>query len=156
MIRSNLNVVLRIIVCFNSHLRHFFLKLYRFQQTNINISCTLFLSVRQKKGNWKWYHFYKQHSLTVFGASMYVISFFNWSAQQIKSDNNCIFLLSSCQNQIEIDRSISQSQKWPFITRRFVLEITAKCFVITHLMSLVVCTQLQHWSWGTAPESGDI
>lgn len=154
-------MVLRIIVCFNSHLRRFFLKLYRFEQTNINISCTLFLSVRQKKGIendtifisstvWR----YLEHQCMLY--STFVISFFNWSAQQINNDNNCIFLLSSCQNQIEIDRSISQSQKWPFITRRFVLEITAKCVVITHLMSLVVCTQLQHWSWGTAPESGDI
>lgn len=97
---------------------------------------------------------YLEHQCMLY--STFVISFFNWSAQQINNDNNCIFLLSSCQNQIEIDRSISQSQKWPFITRRFVLEITAKCVVITHLMSLVVCTQLQHWSWGTAPESGDI
>ena len=102
-------MVLRIIAYFNSHLRHFFLKLYRLRQTNINTNCTLFLSVRQKREDWKPYHFYKQHILTVVWASMYVMfylrHFFNWSAQQINNDKNCIFLLSSCQNQIEIDRS---------------------------------------------------
>lgn len=48
MIRSNLNVVLRITVCLISNLCHFFSNC-TLQQTNINANCTLFLSVRQKK-----------------------------------------------------------------------------------------------------------
>lgn len=113
MIRSNLNVVLRILVCFSSHLRHFFFKLYF--AANKHQYQLYIIFERSPKRNWKRYEFPKQHILTIVCASMYVLSylryffFFNWSTQQINSDNNCIFLLSSCQNQSEIDRRITAS-----------------------------------------------